>query len=303
VTVLYKLAANILFEESALLKDIGFSKDQDGLCVLLAMLKAYASRFSNMSVNNRMSPDILEESLTAWWHAGDARFTFHKDSCVTEKERSSRMILVVFSSLGSGIARPEWHGSLSNLKESKNLDVLWVMDPAFSWYNQDPSCQWQGGDYYTHELKKHLCGYQRVFFLGDSMGAAAALRFSSLADKVLAFTPQVDISNYSAITRLDFSPLVKNNFKLKVIDAVRCTSANITIHYGAHCEEDSKQIALLPALDHVHLVTHNYDDHTLSLHLREEGTLQEIIEDAVLEFQGITRASKGWDDGYVYMND
>jgi len=303
VTVLYNLAAKILLEESVLLKDTGFSKDQNGICVLIAMLKAYASRFSNISLNNMMSPEILEESLTAWWHAGDARFTFHKDSCATEEERPTRMILVIFSSLGSGIARPEWNGSISNLKESKNLDVLWVIDPAFSWYNQDPSCQWQGGDYYTKKLKEHIGGYQRVFFLGDSMGAAAALRFSSLADKVLAFTPQVDISKYSAITRLDFPLVVKNEFKVKVVDAMKCTSANITIHYGAHCEEDSKQIALLPALEHVHLVTHNYDDHTLSLHLREEGKLQEIIEDAVLDFQGVSRASKGWDDGYVYMNE
>merc|ERR1740139_2018971 len=177
------------------------------------------------------------------------------------------------------------------------------MDPAFSWYNQDPSCQWQGGDYYTHELKKHLCGYQRVFFLGDSMGAAAALRFSSLADKVLAFTPQVDISEYPAITRLDFPPAVRNGVRHKVIDAVKQTNADITIHYGIHCEEDVKQIAMLPVKKNVHLIEHDFDDHILSLHLREKGILQEIIEDSILEFQGRTRATKDWDDGYVYMND
>jgi len=305
VAILYTLVAKMLLEESVLLKKLGFSKDQDGICVLLALLKAYAScdNSDDKTSNNRTPIETLEESFTAWWHAGDARFTFHKDSCVTEDERSKRMVLVVFSSLGSGIARPEWNGSITNVAPSNNLDLLWVMDPAFSWYNQDPSCQWQGGDYYSQELKRHLRGYQRVFFLGDSMGAAAALRFSSLADNVLAFTPQVDISKYPAITRLDFPSSVRNGVRCKVIDAVKQASADITIHYGDSCEEDTKQIAMLPVRDNVHLIKHDFDDHTLSLHLREKGTLQEIVENAILKFQGKTRATKGWDDGYVYMND
>jgi hypothetical protein len=68
------------------------------------------------------------------------------------------------------------------------------MDPAFPWHCQDLGCEWKGGEYYLREVALYLADYKAVVYLGDSMGAAAAaLRFSSLADNVLAFTLQVDI--------------------------------------------------------------------------------------------------------------
>ncbi len=67
-------------------------------------------------------------------------------------------------------------------------------------------------------------------FLGDSMGAAAALCFSELADQVLAFTPQVNISRFEAITRSDYPLLAKQGFTKKLIECVGETKANISVH-------------------------------------------------------------------------
>jgi hypothetical protein len=127
--------------------------------------------------------------------------------------------LVVFSSLGSGIARPEWSGSIRGVAKHPNLDVLHVMDPAFSWYCQDPEWEWKGGEYYLWELSRYLTDDRAVFYLGDSMGAAAALRFSSLANGVLAFTPQID--KYEAISRLDFSLTAKKEFQRELLSVVK----------------------------------------------------------------------------------
>jgi hypothetical protein len=106
-------------------------------------------------------------------------------------------------------------------------------------------------------------------FLGDSMGAAAALRFSTLATSVLAFTPQVDISEYEAITRSDFTLAIRQQFQNDVIVAIKQTRAIITIHYGEHCQEGVRQDGLLPTDNRVNLVPHDYDDHILSVHLRD----------------------------------
>jgi hypothetical protein len=118
------------------------------------------------------------------------------------------------------------------------------------------------------------------------MGAAAALRFSSLADNVLAFTPQVDISGYEAITRLDFSLTAKKDFQRELLSVLHNCKAAVTIHYGKHCAEDVRQINLLPQprLPNVTLVAHDYDDHVLSLHLRDTGKLTDMVETAITDF-------------------
>jgi hypothetical protein len=293
VVALYKLTATILLEESALLSKLGFTADEHGITILLALLKANAQH-SILTTNCAIgvSTEQLEETFTSWWHAGEGRFAFWQPGTDDNDDNDENInalpkkLLVVFSSLGSGIARPEWGGSLSRAAKdlSSSLDILHVLDPAFSWYCQDPSCQWRGGEYYSSQLSEYVRDYESVMFLGDSMGAAAALRFSELADVVLAFTPQVDISHYDAITRLDFTAEVKEEFKNNVIDAVTKTNAVVDIHYGNKCDEDIRQVQLLPNGNNVHLVPHDFDDHILSLHLRDKGQLQGLIEDAVRSF-------------------
>jgi hypothetical protein len=39
-----------------------------------------------------------------------------------------------------------------------NLDILHVMDPAFSWYCQDPTYQLKGGQFFFKEKMKKLIG-------------------------------------------------------------------------------------------------------------------------------------------------
>jgi hypothetical protein len=123
------------------------------------------------------------------------------------------------------------------------------------------------------------------------MGAAAALRFSSLANAVLAFSPQVDISYYEAITREDFTTDIRLGFELELLQACRETSARMLIHYGEHCDEDVRAVNLLPSRRNIKLVAHDFDDHILSLHLREEGKLQGIIDDAFGAFMTATFSS------------
>ena len=60
-------------------------------------------------------------------------------------------------------------------------------------YTQDGEGKWRG----AAEVKRVLQAatkhdeYESVFFLGDSMGASACLRFARFADLCIAFSPQV----------------------------------------------------------------------------------------------------------------
>ena len=121
---------------------------------------------------------------------------------------------------GVGVVRYEWRGSLSGC----HVDKLFIADPgvsassvmrlsncpvtAKSFYLQDPTGSWQGESdkvwealmcgvsgirYYKQQLQALLSGYSDVCFIGDSMGASAALLFSELATRVLAFVPIIEL--------------------------------------------------------------------------------------------------------------
>ena len=96
----------------------------------------------------------------------------------------------------------------------------------------------------------------------------------------------VDISKYEAITRSDFALTTKKEFQRELLSVVKDSKAAITIHYGKYCDEDVRQIRLLPQPlpPNVTLVDHDFDDHVLSLHLREQGKLTEMIEAAIFDF-------------------
>lgn len=284
VTALYKITAQLLFHEKHQISKLGFSMNDQGICTVLSVLKLHATSTSSGSVTCSQ----LEECFTSWWHASTSRsrfelISFNAEGSVNNVPIAQKKVLVVFSSLGSGIARPEWQGTLRSIGalSMDDLDVLHVMDFAFSWYCQDPTCEWKGGEYFEHELRNWTKNYQSIFFLGDSMGATGALRFSQLAKAVLAFTPQIDVSNYAAVTRSDFSSDRRLQLKQEIIDAVTMSKADISIHFGSQCQEDVFQVSLLPTRNNLLLTEHDYDDHVLSLHLRQVGRLSDLVKDAL----------------------
>lgn len=244
------------------------------------------SLMKRVDVKNR---DCLEEAFTSWWNGSEdnSRFFFSKKH-ENEGFENVDTLIVVFSSLGSGLVRPEWGGTLKQLgvfDAKSRYKVLHVLDPAYSWFNQDPSCKWKGGEYYENEIKKRIydTSVERVIFLGDSMGGAGALRFCHLANYTLSFTPQIDLVGYAAVKRSDFKLSTKKEFKERIALNVKNTNSNnyVEIHYGEHCTEDVRQIKILRDdvnySPNVKIVTHDFDDHTLSIHLKKKNELEPLI--------------------------
>ena len=280
VDLLYKFACEL---SKPIMQSLGFSEDSEGFLVMLALLKAAKTK----------AQTDLSECLSNYWFIGPSRVSWMKKSATKEN------VIVVFSSLGSGVARPEWGGTLRKIgvmdtegymsmnEEFKNVSVLSVLDPAFSWYNQDPTGEWRGGEYYEKLITGELAGYKKVMVMGDSMGGAGALRFCHLADACLVFTPQIDLRGYSAVKRLDFGEHVKVKFMEKIVENVRKKGSAIEIHYGEFCDVDSKQVGLLgtdgdgdgdgDGEGEHKVVKWDFDDHILSVELKKRGVLMDVV--------------------------
>ena len=87
---LYEAAGALLNAEA-----YGFPADADGVPLLVALAKRAAPAKSRRR---------LEAAFSSWWHRGTGRFELVKNVAGASKGRPT--LVVAFSSLGSGIARP-----------------------------------------------------------------------------------------------------------------------------------------------------------------------------------------------------
>ena len=112
--------------------------------------------------------------------------------------------------------------------------MLYVLDPARSWYSQDPGCTWSGFEYFESEISKVVesGGYRHVLMMGDSMGGSGALLFAHLATRVLAFVPQCELEQYPMCTRRDFTAKARQAFSARLLNSVLTSSAHISVHLG-----------------------------------------------------------------------
>ena len=190
----------------------------------------------------------MEEAVTSWMHGGLGRFELVESDTAT----ATSTLVVVFSSLGNGVIRPEFRGSLkppapgaeenaaAATPVAAEYDVLYVIDPARSWYSQDPRCNWSGFAYFEAEISLRIAngGYNHVLMMGDSMGGSGALLFSHLATRVLAFVPQCELEEYPMCSRHDFTATGRKGFSARLLESVGASSATIGVHLGeSHSSE------------------------------------------------------------------
>ena len=192
------------------LREVGLTFDHTGFTALLALCRASAAMdcTSTDSTNDQYLPMLsesgakLDAALSNHFNAiaiAGRRFSFSRqhglDLC-GPKTRGKHLV-VAFSSLGNGIVRHEFGGSLAKLNNQmgESFDVLFVADPAQSWYQKDDRGGFGGFVQYEHRIKTASKAYKHISLIGDSMGGSGALLFSHLAtESVVAFSPQVDLT-------------------------------------------------------------------------------------------------------------
>jgi hypothetical protein len=139
--------------------------------------------------------------------------------------------------------------------------------------------------------------YERTIFLGNSMGAYAALTFGlrSGADAILAFGPQTrfDESFCRRIGerrwQLEFAKMRESCEVERV--SVRASwplhrSANAVIFVGAACAQDVAYAAELAGMPGAHIRSIEGSGHDLVHDLRASGALEQAIFDGIQALEG-----------------
>lgn len=260
------------------LREVGLSSDHAGFTVLLAFCRAAAAAMPLRNENSRllMTPHStsmpvlssnglkLDAALSNHFNGitvAGCRFLFSPRHGLDDMAKSteivrgrSKRLVIAFSSLGNGLVRFEFGGSLAKLNRMLNsmdfrdnetisrvdseqitsphsFDVLFVADPSQSWYQKDSYGKFSGFQEYENRLRVAAKPYSRISLVGDSMGGSATLLFSHLAtDSVLAFSPQVNLNRdgegYHHVSRDDMTQLVREEFRNRLFLSVEQAMEN-----------------------------------------------------------------------------
>jgi len=319
------------------LREIGLTSDHGGFTVLLALCRAASDSCTielpnlastpSSNVASFMSVNMLSEygakldaAISNHFNgivSPGCRFSFSRrhglNSSLEYPIRTrSKHLIVAFSSLGNGLVRHEFLGSLAQVNNrlhaeadgegTRNtgddvFDVLFVADPGQSWYQKDSHGKFNGFAEYEKRIRAASRPYDRVSLIGDSMGGSGALLFSHLAtdeSAVVAFSPQIDlVADEHHVSRYDLSTSVRNTFCNRllrsVMEAVLAKKTNIFIHRGVYAADvhhtnrllkdcTSWRVATDKSVNRVKVIEHaDCRHHQVAVHLKERGQLTNVL--------------------------
>jgi len=234
--ILGRLYYSAISRSAHWLQEVGLTVDHCGFTTLLALCRAV----SDSSVTYTKDGERLDAAVSNHFNgitAPDCRFLFSSQHGIENKVTTgrSKRLIVAFSSLGNGLVRHEFGGSLAKINNQlyadglydDTCDVLFVADPSQSWYQKDSRGAFNGFEEYEQRIRVATRPYERVSCIGDSMGGSAALLFSHLAtESVVAFSPQVDLEGDVHVSRYDMTGSVRNRYYKRLLQSVDQAAAN-----------------------------------------------------------------------------
>ena len=128
--------------------------------------------------------------------------------------------------------------------------------------------------------------YDRVAFVGDSMGGSAALRYAQYADAVCALAPQVsNLAEDPHVGREDLHEAaarrhVEGPLLRSVTRALR-RRVDISVHFCAGHARDAAHVAALPP--GVTPVPHAGDAHDVAALLKAGGVLDDVVRELLVD--------------------
>jgi hypothetical protein len=163
-----------------------------------------------------------------------------------------------------------------------DFDVVLAVDTSRNWYHKD-------GKALGEELRDLSDQYAKVVFLGVSMGGNAALRYAYLADLVLVFAAQMDLSISELRPGFDSSTIDKLNADLRAsVFQAEANGCKIMVHIGLdNYLVESKRLPIADGRDiHVHPLACG----RLANALHYADILRPILQEAILIAQSRPRA-------------
>ncbi len=204
-----------------------------------------------------------------------------------ERRARAQTVLVAFAGLGSrGHVGYEWRGAAHRVSQNQAFDVLFAADPAASWYTGG-ACWRYRGDAALRSVLRGLRGrYDRVCFVGDSMGGSAALRYAQYADAVVALAPQVtNLAEDPHVGREDLhEDALRRHVEGPLLTSVERAlrrRVSIRVHFCAGHARDAAHVAALPP--GVSRVEEAGDLHDVAALLKAEGVLDDVVRGLLVD--------------------
>lgn len=209
--------------------------------------------------------------------------------------RDSRVLQVAFGGIhgGVGIAPFEFYKLTSAFPTKK----LYVRDPNQTWYHGELPEIGNGipalVKYLNDIIRAQNC--ERVVFFGNSMGGYAAILLGWLlkVDRVIAFAPQTFINRGTRFWQRDgrWKTQIENTYRsasanaayfdLKSLLEKSKRRAQIDIYFDIGDRLDRAHAFRLANVPQVTLHDYNVGGHDLVKYLRNQGTLGEILLNAL----------------------
>jgi tetratricopeptide (TPR) repeat protein len=212
-----------------------------------------------------------------------------EDASIWEECEAKRRLIVVFSGLGVGTQKPTFI-FYNFLKHYQDVDKIFLRDINRHWYFGGLPGTTDSVQGTVELLREKISGYEQVVFLGSSAGAMAAILYGELleVDKVIAFAPQTVLSPLKEQQLGDQRWLgFLQQFRTTVttpeyLDLTNLApiKTSIDIHYAAGDKLDQSHAERLNG-EYLQHFAHDCDGHFVALHLRDNGQLGDILDNAL----------------------
>ncbi|MCB9197835.1 MAG: hypothetical protein H6600_05200 [Flavobacteriales bacterium] len=212
---------------------------------------------------------------------------------VLEDFNGHKNLLVSFGGIQQGLGIPvfEFFNSISDIP----CDKLFLRDFGQAWYQKGVDSKLDHIDEVINYIKDKITEnkYDKICFLGNSMGGYAAILFGSImnVDTVISFAPQTFIDRFHRKIYRDkrwqdqinkvyaFEKKRKDFFDLKkYLKKNRSYKTQINIFYSPKDILDKKHAERLKTLNHIILNPIQEGGHEVVKVLRNNGELRSLIK-------------------------
>ncbi|QAA81357.1 hypothetical protein EI546_06280 [Aequorivita sp. H23M31] len=202
-------------------------------------------------------------------------------------------LLVSFGGIYQGLGIPvfEFFNSISDIQ----CDKIFLRDFNQAWYHMGVDSELNSMDEITEYLGKMITekGYEKVCFIGNSMGGYAALLFGSIlkVSCVIAFAPQTFINKGNRLFYLDrrwrkqiarvyaFNNKKTENFDIKkILSRNQDFGTRLNIYYSTQHRLDKIHAERLKRINNIFLHPIREGGHEVVRIVRNNGELKSLIK-------------------------
>lgn len=207
--------------------------------------------------------------------------------------QGNKNLLVSFGGIQQGLGIPvfEFFNSMSDIP----CDKIFLRDFNQAWYQKGVDSEIDHIDKIIDYLKDKISKnqYDKICFIGNSMGGYAAILFGSIlnVDCVISFAPQTFIDKFNRFINIDrrwrsqlskvhnFQDNNKEYFDLKeYLSQNQAYETELNIYYSAKHRLDKKHAERLKRIKNVRLHPIREGGHGVVKTVRDNGELKSLIQ-------------------------